>query len=581
MIAFTLFGVVGALLLSRLRGNRIGGLLLFGAAITGASFAASELMTYLVGRGVTDGAGRGRRRRSSRPSDGCWASSRSSCSCRCCSRTDTCPPVGGCRSPGSAWRSWASSRCRSSSARSSCSGSTDDVDRGEPVLRTGHRTPRDLRYRLQRRAHRPARWQASRRWCCGSGGRRGVERQQIKWVALRSRSSWPPSSLSTIAGAIGLDENLIDTIVSGIAFIALPVSVAIAVLQYHLYDLDVVVKKALVAGALVLLVIGGVRGRRRAPGRGHLRQRELRLRVHRRAGARARVPAGDAVRAAHRRSPRLRQAGDPVRGADRVLRTRRRVVCDGGRPRSDGADPRPGHGRRLGSCVAPHRQRAAAGGLVADGRRARGRRGRRERGPPDDRGRDRRRGPRPGRAPRGPLGRDAAQRPDEPVEGTPGPRPRVAGRPGPSERPPRRGAPRLAAAAGHGAGPGAPPARTQHPRRRAAAAGRAVREDAARARSHGARPRQGRRDAHADRRRDPDGARRPPRPRARHLPAAPGGQGSGRRAGRPGAAVARPDHDPGRRPRPLRRPRWRRPSTSRASRPSRTSPSTRRRARPR
>ena len=62
--------------------------------------------------------------------------------------------------------------------------------------------------------------------------------------------------LSTIAGAIGLDENLIDTIVSGIAFIALPVSVAIAVLQYHLYDLDVVVKKALVAGALVLLVIG-------------------------------------------------------------------------------------------------------------------------------------------------------------------------------------------------------------------------------------------------------------------------------------------------------------------------------------
>ena len=43
---------------------------------------------------------------------------------------------------------------------------------------------------------------------------------------------------------------------SGIAFIALPVSVAIAVLQYHLYDLDVVVKKALVAGALVLLVIG-------------------------------------------------------------------------------------------------------------------------------------------------------------------------------------------------------------------------------------------------------------------------------------------------------------------------------------
>ena len=54
VIAFTLFGVVGALLLSRMRGNRIGGLLLYGAAITGASFAASELATYLADRGHLD-----------------------------------------------------------------------------------------------------------------------------------------------------------------------------------------------------------------------------------------------------------------------------------------------------------------------------------------------------------------------------------------------------------------------------------------------------------------------------------------------------------------------------------------------
>jgi len=55
VIAFTLFGIVGALLLSRLPGNRVGGLLLFGAAVTAASFAAGELMTYLVGEGITDG----------------------------------------------------------------------------------------------------------------------------------------------------------------------------------------------------------------------------------------------------------------------------------------------------------------------------------------------------------------------------------------------------------------------------------------------------------------------------------------------------------------------------------------------
>ena len=88
----------------------------------------------------------------------------------------------------------------------------------------------------------------------------GVERQQIKWVALAlgvPRGLLPPSRRSPARS--GSTRTSIDTIVSGIAFIALPVSVAIAVLQYHLYDLDVVVKKALVAGALVLLVIGGVR----------------------------------------------------------------------------------------------------------------------------------------------------------------------------------------------------------------------------------------------------------------------------------------------------------------------------------
>jgi signal transduction histidine kinase len=84
----------------------------------------------------------------------------------------------------------------------------------------------------------------------------GFERQQIKWVALAAAFLASSFFLSTIASAFGLNEELIDSIVSGIAFITLPVAVAVAVLQYHLYDLDVVVKKALVAGALVLLVIG-------------------------------------------------------------------------------------------------------------------------------------------------------------------------------------------------------------------------------------------------------------------------------------------------------------------------------------
>jgi len=52
-----------------------------------------------------------------------------------------------------------------------------------------------------------------------------------------------------------VDSSFVESIVSGLAFLALPVSIGIAVLRYHLYELDVVVKKTLVAGAFALLVV--------------------------------------------------------------------------------------------------------------------------------------------------------------------------------------------------------------------------------------------------------------------------------------------------------------------------------------
>ena len=56
VVAFTLFGVVGALLLSRIPGNRIGALLLYGAATVSISYVAGEIVTYLFRRGHVDGA---------------------------------------------------------------------------------------------------------------------------------------------------------------------------------------------------------------------------------------------------------------------------------------------------------------------------------------------------------------------------------------------------------------------------------------------------------------------------------------------------------------------------------------------
>jgi signal transduction histidine kinase len=253
VIAFTLFGIVGALLLSRLPGNRVGGLLLFGAAVTAGSFAAGELMTYLVRGGNTDG-----------PavvalglvSSLGWL-------------VGIFPvllflpllfPDG--HLPSRRWLPFAW-LCAAVLVflgvlllfgQDTLVGSSDDAVIANPFfmpglagleipdvvfavsligLLVGSVVSLVLRFRRSR----------------------GVERQQIKWVALALAFLASSFVLSTVASAIGLNGDLIDSVVSGIAFITLPVAVAVAVLQYHLYDLDVVVKKALVAGALVLLVI--------------------------------------------------------------------------------------------------------------------------------------------------------------------------------------------------------------------------------------------------------------------------------------------------------------------------------------
>ena len=82
---------------------------------------------------------------------------------------------------------------------------------------------------------------------------RGVERQQIKWVLLAVAFMLSALVLTTVLEALGAYSSLIDSLVTGPAFLALPIAIGIAVLQYRLYELDVVVKKTLVAGALVLL----------------------------------------------------------------------------------------------------------------------------------------------------------------------------------------------------------------------------------------------------------------------------------------------------------------------------------------
>jgi signal transduction histidine kinase len=76
---------------------------------------------------------------------------------------------------------------------------------------------------------------------------KGVERQQIKWVAFGL-----PVALVGIFVSNYSDPTLVGAVLGAIGFLAFPVSIGIAILRFHLYDLDVVVRKTVVYAALAL-----------------------------------------------------------------------------------------------------------------------------------------------------------------------------------------------------------------------------------------------------------------------------------------------------------------------------------------
>jgi signal transduction histidine kinase len=84
----------------------------------------------------------------------------------------------------------------------------------------------------------------------------GVERQQLKWFAFAAVVLVTYLVTSVILELAGIGEGTIGEVVSGLAFLGIPVAVGIAILQFHLWDLDVVVRKAVVVGTLVILAVG-------------------------------------------------------------------------------------------------------------------------------------------------------------------------------------------------------------------------------------------------------------------------------------------------------------------------------------
>jgi signal transduction histidine kinase len=84
---------------------------------------------------------------------------------------------------------------------------------------------------------------------------RGVERQQLKWFAFAVVVLVIYFVVSAILEWLGISEGDLGEFLSGLALLGLPVAVGIAILQYRLWDLDVVVKKAVVVGTLVVLAL--------------------------------------------------------------------------------------------------------------------------------------------------------------------------------------------------------------------------------------------------------------------------------------------------------------------------------------
>jgi hypothetical protein len=75
----------------------------------------------------------------------------------------------------------------------------------------------------------------------------GVERQQLKWMAFAA-------SLLFVSQLSWFVSESLAQVLTGLTFLALPIAVCIAILRYRLYDIDLIINRTLVYGALTALL---------------------------------------------------------------------------------------------------------------------------------------------------------------------------------------------------------------------------------------------------------------------------------------------------------------------------------------
>jgi hypothetical protein len=88
-------------------------------------------------------------------------------------------------------------------------------------------------------------------------GSKGVERQQVKWftyaVAVLATSATLAYVVSEPMGALWLEW--VSSVLVVVGVVGLPVAVGTAILRYHLYNIDLIINRTLVYGALTAVLV--------------------------------------------------------------------------------------------------------------------------------------------------------------------------------------------------------------------------------------------------------------------------------------------------------------------------------------
>jgi hypothetical protein len=89
---------------------------------------------------------------------------------------------------------------------------------------------------------------------------RGVERQQIKWLVYAAAVLVGSTPLMVALGGVEVGGVLISDLLFALLVSAVPVAVGAAILRHRLYDIDVVINRTLVYGALTATLVGAYVG---------------------------------------------------------------------------------------------------------------------------------------------------------------------------------------------------------------------------------------------------------------------------------------------------------------------------------